>query len=336
MTDIHQALSRLAEGEALSQEDTRDVTTTVLAGEATPAQTAAFLMALRVRGETEAELLGLVEGMRSVALSITPQREPLVDLCGTGGDGSGTFNISTAAALVVAAAGVGVAKHGNRAASSRCGSADVLEALGIPVDLPPDRAKSAIEEVGFAFLFAPLYHPAMKYVGPVRREMRIRTVFNVMGPLASPAGVKRQVIGVFDGGVRARLARTLQKLGGECVWVVHGAGGLDELSLSGPSQVSIATPESIEETTVEPADAGLATADLDALQGGDAKQNATIIGAILAGQSGPPRDSVLLNAAAALVVAGATANLREGAERAAQAIDRGDAARLLDQLRSFA
>ncbi len=332
---IHQALIKISNGETLTRDEARAVMSILLSGEATPAQIGALLMGLRVRGETEEEIVGLVEGMRAAAVRIEPKRDVVVDLCGTGGDGSGTFNISTAAALVVAGAGVAVAKHGNRAASSQCGSADVLEALEVPIDLAPEKAKEAIEEIGFAFLFAPLYHPAMKHVGPTRREMRTRTVFNLMGPLASPAGVRHQLLGVFDDAARPVMARVLQGLGSRKVWVVHGDGGLDELNIAGTTRVSVAGPDGVDEIEVRPGDAGLNVTALDALKGGDAAENARIIQHVLEGEKGGPRDAVVLNAAGALVVAGVAGDLREGAERARAAIDSGDATKILAKLRSF-
>lgn len=332
---IYDALTRISGGATLGRGEARAVMGLLLSGEATPAQIGALLMGLRVKGETEEEIIGLVEGMREAAVRIEPKRDIVVDLCGTGGDGSGTFNISTAAALVVAGAGVAVAKHGNRAASSRCGSADVLEALDVPIDLAPERARAAIEEIGFAFLFAPLYHPAMKHVGPARRELRTRTVFNLMGPLASPASVKYQLLGVFDDAARPVMARVLRGLGSRKVWVVHGEGGLDELNIAGTTRVSVAAPDGVEELEVRPEDAGLARAPLESLKGGDAAQNARIVRAVLEGEEGGARDAVVFNAAAALVVAGAAGDLREGAERARAAIDSREAAKVLEKLRSF-
>jgi anthranilate phosphoribosyltransferase len=328
-------LEDLARGAALGREAARSLMGRLLAGEVTPAQAGAFLMALRVRGETVEELVGFVEAMRAACVPVRPARELVIDLCGTGGDGSGTFNISTAAALVVAAAGVAVAKHGNRAASSRAGSADVLEALGVPIDLPPERAARAIEELGFGFLFAPAYHPAMKHAGPARRELGIRTVFNLLGPLASPAAVARQLVGVFDDRARGLLARVLALLGSERAWVVHGEGGLDEVSIAGATRATAAGADGLRDFVVRPEEAGLAPAPLEALRGGDAGANAGIVMAVLAGERGPRRDAVLLNAAAGLVVAGAAGDLREGAERAAAAVDSGAAGRLLDGLRRF-
>ncbi len=314
--------------------------TILLRGEATPAQIGALLMGLRSRGETEDEIAGLVESMRSAGVRIAPSREPLVDLCGTGGDGLGTFNISTAASFVAAGAGCAVAKHGNRSASSRCGSADVLEALRVPVDLAPDRAQRAIEELGFAFLFAPLYHPAMKHVAPVRKELRIRTVFNLLGPLSNPAGATHQLVGVYDDSVRPVLARVLGLLGTRKSWVVHGNGSVDELSIAGPTRVTVAGSSAVHdgsagELTVRPDDCGIASTPLEALRGGDAVENAAIIERILQGQKGPHRDAVVLNAGAAVHIAGIAATLREGVDRAREAIDSGAALRVLEAARRF-
>jgi len=312
----------------------------LLAGEATPAQIGAFLMGLRVKGETEDEVVGLVESMRAASVKIAPEREYLVDLCGTGGDGSGTFNISTAASLVVAGAGAAVAKHGNRSASSQCGSADVLESLGVPIDLSPDRVQLSIEKNGFGFLFARAYHPAMKHVAPVRGELRIRTVFNFLGPLTSPAGVECQLVGVSDDGFRPTLARVLERLGTRHAWVVHGEGGLDELTIAGATSVTEVGPRvsgkaSLKELSIRPEDCGVESGSLEALQGGDAATNARIIEKILQGEPGPCRDAVVLNAAAALFVSARARDLREGAERARDAIDSGSAREVLEALRTF-
>jgi anthranilate phosphoribosyltransferase len=307
----------------------------LLKGEATAAQTGALLIGLRVKGETEDEIAGFAEGLREASVKIRPRREIVMDLCGTGGDGSGTFNISTAAALVVAGAGVAVAKHGNRAASSRSGSADVLEALGVPIDLPPDRAQLSIEEIGFAFLFAPQYHPAMKHVGPVRKELRVRTVFNLLGPLASPAGVRWQLVGVFDDRFRPGLARVLRDLGSESAWVVHGEGRLDELSIAGSTAVTAAGPGGLREFSVRPEECGIAPGSIGALRGGDAGESAAIVEGVLDGERGPRREAVLFNAGAALAVSGSARDLQEGVERARGAVDSGSAKKVLDLLRRF-
>jgi anthranilate phosphoribosyltransferase len=307
----------------------------LLEGRAPPAQAGAFLMGLRAKGEAVDEVLGLIDGLRAAAIKIRPRRDVVVDLCGTGGDGAGTFNISTAAALVVAGAGVAVAKHGNRAASSRAGSADVLEALGVPIDLPPGRAQASIEEIGFAFLFAQLYHPAMKHLAPVRRELGVRTVFNLLGPLASPAGVERQLIGVPDGVARALLAGALRHLGCELGWVASGHGGLDEVSISGPTDVTAATRAGLEELAVSPEDAGIRRGATEGLRGGSAAENAALIERVLAGEEGPPRDAVAINAAAALVVAGVARDVGEGAAMARESIDSGAARGVLEGVRRF-
>lgn len=332
---IELALANVAGGQSLGREGARRAMDILLEGKATAAQVGALLMGLRLKGETEEEVVGLVEGMRAASVKIRPRRDVVMDLCGTGGDGAGTFNISTTASFVVAGAGVAVAKHGNRSASSRCGSADVLEALGVPVDLPPDRVQVAIEEHGLGFLFAPLYHPAMKHVAGVRRELKLRTIFNLLGPLTNPAGVERQLVGVFDPAARPLLARVLLSLGSRAVWVVHAGDGLDELSLSGTNAVSALRDGRIEEISVSARDCGLSQAAPEALSGGDAAYNARLTGEVLSGERGPRRDVVVLNAGAALVVAGRAADLREGAERAAESIDSGAARRVLEELRRF-
>jgi len=332
---IHTALARLAVGELLERDESRAVMDVLLAGDATPAQIGAFLMGLRQRGESVDEITGFVEGMRAASVTISPDRDGLLDLCGTGGDGSGTFNISTTAALVVAAAGVPVAKHGNRSASSQCGSADVLEALGIAIDLAPDRVTRSIEELGFGFLFAPQHHPAMRHVGPTRKELRLRTVFNILGPMCNPAGVRHQLVGVFDDDLRATVCSVLGNLGSECVWAVHGEGGLDEVSIAGLTRVTSVDAGGVLDFEILPEDAGLERSPLESLKGGDAAANATIVERILAGDGGPHRDAVLLNAAAALEAHGTAESLAEGAARAAEAIDSGLATELLGKLRKF-
>ena len=326
-------LSIVADGRALSRQQAREAMAALLSGETSPVQISAFLLALRVRGETVEEITGLVEGMREASVRIKPDREGMVDLCGTGGDGSGTFNISTAAALVVAGCGVPVAKHGNRSASSLCGSADVLEQLGVPLDLEPEEARRMIEETGFAFLFAQKYHPAMRHVGPVRGELKLRTVFNILGPMTNPAGVRRQMIGVFDPAVRATICEVLGALGSERVWALHGAGGLDELSIAGVTQVTELADGAQREFEVVPEDAGVESSPLESLKGGDASVNAGIIEKLLAGEPGPHRNAVVLNAAGALVVQGLAADLSEGGARAGGAIDSGAAGKVLDRLR---
>ena len=326
-------LGRLAGGETLSRDEAREAMGILLSGKASEAQIGAFLMALRVRGERVEEITGLVEGMRAASVRVESDRDGLVDLCGTGGDGSGTFNISTTAALVVAGAGVPVAKHGNRSASSQCGSADVLEALGVPLDLEPEAVRSSIETIGFGFLFAPRYHPAMRFVGPSRQQLKLRTVFNILGPMTNPAGVTRQMIGVFDPAVRETMGRVLRQLGSERVWVLHGEGGLDEASIAGATRVFAVDENGERELEILPEDAGLGRSPLSSLSGGDASTNAAIIEKILDGEPGPHRDAVILNAAVALVVSGKASDLLEGARIAGESIDGGGAGRVLDDLR---
>lgn len=341
---VKEVLTTLLEGTDVSRDTAKQALGAILDGQVTPAQIGALLVAWRLKGETVEEITGFVEAMRGACVPFCASRSPLVDLCGTGGDGSGTINISTAASLIVAAAlsesnAGGVAKHGNRSASSQCGSADVLEALGIAVEVPPDRGAACLDEHGFAFLFAPSYHPAMRYAGPPRRELGIRTFFNILGPLSSPAGVKRQLIGVFDDAVRSTMAQVLRELGSEHVWVVHsvlGDGrGLDELSIAGESRVTCLKGGAIEEFEVTPEDAGLERSSLDALRGGDASHNAERVAAILQGEKGPQRDAVLLNAGAALVIADAVADIREGVQRGSEVIDSGRARSFLEELKAW-
>jgi anthranilate phosphoribosyltransferase len=336
-TRLREALGALAEGRELGRAGARAAMEAILAGEATQAQLGAFLMGLRLRGETAAEVAGFVEAMREASLRVECRFAAAIDLCGTGGDGAGTVNISTGAALVAAAAGARVAKHGNRAASSRAGSADVLEALGVPIDLDPAAAARALAEQGFAFLFAPRYHPSMRHAAGPRRELGLRTVFNVLGPLTNPAGVRRQLLGVYSDRLRGLLAEALLALGAERVWVVHspraGGGGLDELGLEGPSRVSAVEGGAVRELEVTPEDAGLARRPGADLRGGDAAENARRLEAVLGGERGAVREAVLLNAAAALHLAGLAGDLREGAARAAEAIDSGRARALLEELR---
>ncbi|HLU46902.1 MAG TPA: anthranilate phosphoribosyltransferase [Planctomycetota bacterium] len=328
-------LRSLVAGGTLSPEDCRAAMGEMLSGAATHAQIGAFLAVLGARGAKVDEIAGLVQGMRAHAIAVRPSREGLIDLCGTGGDGSGIVNISTAASLVVAACGVPVAKHGNRSASSLCGSADVLEELGVPIDLGPEAAARSIDELGFAFLFARTYHPAMRHVAPVRAELGIRTVFNILGPLTNPAGVRRQLLGVYADELRDVIARVLAEVGSESVWVVHGEGGLDELSISGPSRVTRLVEGEVIEDEIVPEDAGLSRHPVEELRGGDARANARILSRMLAGEEEAVHDAVLLNAAAALVVHGTAGDLREGAERARDAIGSGRVEKLLEGLRSF-
>src|SRR5690606_21928683 len=305
------------------------------AGVATPAQAAGYLVARRSKGGTVDEITGSARAMRAHATPVVSRRTGVVDTCGTGGDGRHTFNISTVAAVVVAAAGVPVAKHGNRSVSSRCGSADVLEALGVATDLPAGEVGRCLDAVGIAFLMAPRLHPAMRHaVGP-RRDLAIRTIFNLLGPLTNPAGAPYQLLGVFGAHLVEPVAHALAALGTERALVVHGAPGLDEMSVCGPTRVAVVAGGQVRFETVEPGDVGLALADPASLTGGDAAANAAIARAILAGEPGPRRDAVLLNAAGALLAAGAVSTLREGVAAAAEAIDSGAAAAKLAELAAW-
>ncbi|MDQ3709228.1 MAG: anthranilate phosphoribosyltransferase, partial [Actinomycetota bacterium] len=291
-------LGRLVRGEDLDDTATAAVMEQIMAGEATSAQVAGFLMALRAKGETAAEITGLVRGMRGFALAVEVSGD-VVDTCGTGGDRAGTFNVSTVAAIVAAGAGAMVAKHGNRAASGRCGSADLLEDFGIVIDLPPPAVSRCIEQVGIGFCFAPTFHPAMRHAMIPRRELGVPTVFNFLGPLTNPAGAQHQTIGVSDPTMAPRMARALARLGTRHALVFHGADGLDELTTTGPSTVWEVRGDQVEQSTLDPDDLGLAPATVADLRGGDVGDNRRIAEAVLAGQPGPPRDIVLLGAAAA-------------------------------------
>jgi anthranilate phosphoribosyltransferase len=334
---LRAALERVAAGEILTRLEARSAMEAILAGAATSAQIGGLAMGLRARGERAEEIAGFVEAMRGSCLRIELSEPGAVDLCGTGGDGAGTINISTGSSLLAAAAGARVAKHGNRSASSRSGSADVLEAMSIPIDLTPERARASIEELGFGFLFAPIYHPAMRHAAAPRRELGVRTVFNILGPLTNPAGVRRQLIGVYQDRLRRLVAETLLALGCERAWVVHSPSaegrGLDELGLEGPTLVTSLEGGSLRELSVSPEEAGLARRPLADLKGGDAAHNANRLEAVLGGERGAVRDALVLNAAAGLLIAGRAGGLREGAALAAQAIDSGRARALLDALR---
>ena len=329
-------LAKVIRGERLTEEEAGAAMATIMQGEATPAQIGGLLAALAVRGETEDEVVGFARTMRARAVPLSARGA--VDTCGTGGDGAGTFNISTVASLVVAACGVPVAKHGNRSASGSCGSADVLEALGLRIDASPAVVQRLLDEAGWAFLFAPGFHAATRHaVGP-RKELGVRTAFNLLGPLTNPALPAAQVVGVPRPELTGFIARCLQRLGVRRAWVVHGSG-LDELSLCGPTTVAAFGGDEdgggVRTFTVTPEDAGLAACGPESLRGGDAAASATIAGEVLGGGRGPRRDVVVLNAAAALIVAGRVAGLKEGAARAAKAIDEGRAARLLDRVREL-
>jgi len=332
---IQRALARLLDGHDLSREEARGVMDSIMTGEATSAQIAGFLIALRAKGETADEIAGCAEAMREHALVVRPQRGDLVDTAGTGGDGAKTINISTAAALVAAAAGAGVAKHGNRAVSSASGSADVLEALGFNLELAPERIARSIDELGFGFLFAPTHHPAMRHAAPVRRELAARTVFNVLGPLTNPAGARAQVVGVYSPELVRTIADVLVRLGATRAFVVHGDGGIDELSPSGPNVVCEVVDGDVRTRNIDPLELGLERCDPAELRGGSPQENAAAIHAVFAGENGGRRNAVLLNAAGAIAAGGHAEDLREGLGLARDAVDSGAAAAQLQQLIAF-
>ncbi len=333
---IRTELRRVVEDrETLSLDEARTLMQRILANEAPEMELATLLGAMAGRGETAAEIAGFAQALRAMATTLPlsdDERATIVDTCGTGGDGSGTFNISTAAALIAAAAGAQVAKHGNRAITSRCGSADVLEALGIPTELEPAAAAAALRRYGFCFLLAPAHHPALKGLMPIRRAIGVRTILHVLGPLLNPAGVRRQVMGVYAARLVPTVAEAMALTGTTHAMVVHGHQGLDELSLSGPSEVAIVNGQSVKLDVISPEELELRKAPLDALAGGDAHANAAILRAIFAGERGPRRDVVLLNAAAVLVVAGVAKGLVAGVALAGETIDSGAVARLITQL----
>jgi anthranilate phosphoribosyltransferase len=331
VNSLKPVLARLAAGEQLAESEAEAAFGTIMAGEATPAQIAGLLMAMRVRGETVAELTGAVRAMRARMLAIEAPAGA-IDIVGTGGDASGSLNISTATALVVAGCGVPVAKHGNRALSSRSGAADALAALGINLDVPLDRLGAVLASAGMVFLMAPRHHSALRHAAGPRVELGTRTIFNLLGPLANPARVKRQLTGAFAPAWLRPMAETLARLGTEVAWVVHGQG-LDEIALSGETQVVALENGMIREFTIAPEDAGLSRAPPEAIRGGEPAENAQALSALLGGKPGPYRDIVLLNAAAALVVAGRTTDLRTGAAQAARAIDSGTAFAVLARLK---
>jgi anthranilate phosphoribosyltransferase len=340
---ITEALRALVDRKDLSRLEAAAAMEAIMSGAATNAQIAAFLIALRMKGETVEELIGFAQVMRQKAVKVRTRagevvaatgtdREMLIDTAGTGGDASGSFNVSTATAFVVAGAGLKVAKHGNRSVSSLCGSADVVETLGINIELPPAKVARCVDEVGIGFLYAPLLHTAMKHVMAARREMGIRTVFNMLGPLTNPAGANAQVIGVYSDALTEPLARVLAELGTLRAFVVHGADGLDEISNTGPSHISEVHEGVVRSSIVRPEDFGLPRAAIQDLRGGDRAENAEIIRRVLAGEAGPRRDIVLMNAAAALVVGGKARDFKEAVALAAEAIDSGAAAAKLAAL----
>ncbi len=332
---IQRTLARLLDGHDLTRDEARGTMGVIMAGEATDAQIAGFLVALRAKGETADEIAGCAEAMREHVLRVNPTRADLVDVVGTGGDGANTYNISTAAAVVAAAAGAAVAKHGNRAASSQTGAADVLEALGFRLDLPQERIERSIDELGFGFLFAQAHHPAMRHAAPVRRELATRTVFNVLGPLTNPAGARALVLGVYSPELTRTLAAALVRLETTRAYVVHGAGGIDELSPCGPNLVCEVENGQVREYELDPLELGVERCDPAELRGGDAQTNAAALREVLAGADGGHRSAVILNAAGGIAAAGHAESLREGIARAREAIDSGIAAARLDQLVEF-
>ncbi len=343
---IIEAIRKVVEGKDLTRDEAFAVMDTIMSGQATDAQIASFLTALRMKGETVEELIGFARVMREKVSPVRTRgrvqaslsdtgREMLVDTCGTGGDATGTFNVSTATAFVVAGAGIPVAKHGNRSVSSLCGSADVVEALGVRLDLPPERVGRCIDEVGIGFCYAPLLHKAMKYVMLARREIRIRTVFNILGPLTNPAKASAQVIGVYDGGLIEVMAQVLKELGTVRAFVVHGEDGLDEISTTCESRVAELRDSWLRTYTIRPEDFGFPRASMSDLQGGSAADNAEIIRRILKGERGPKRDIVVLNAGAAVVAGAKASELAEGAAMAQESIDSGAALDKLNRLVEF-
>jgi len=329
--DFKALIARVASGASLTRQEAADAFSQMMSGEATPSQMGGLLMALRVRGETVDEITGAVTTMRAKMLGVKAPAGA-IDVVGTGGDASGSFNISTCAAFIVAGAGVPVAKHGNRALSSKSGAADVLSALGVKIDLSPDEVGRCIREAGIGFMFAPAHHPAMKNVGPTRVELGTRTIFNLLGPLSNPAGVKRQMVGTFSRHWVAPMAEVLKNLGAESVWVVHGSDGLDEITTSGPTTVAALDGGTITTFEVTPEDAGIPRAKPEALRGGDGQANAATLLDVLKGMKSAYRDVSVLNAAAAMIVAGKAKTLKDGAALAEKSIDSGEAEGRLDRL----
>jgi anthranilate phosphoribosyltransferase len=329
--DFKALIAKVATGATLTREEAALAFDRMMSGEATPSQMGGLLMALRVRGETVDEITGAVTTMRAKMLGVKAPKDA-VDVVGTGGDASGSFNISTCAAFIVAGAGVPVAKHGNRALSSKSGAADVLGALGVKIDLNAEQVGRCIKEAGIGFMFAPAHHPAMKNVGPTRVELGTRTIFNLLGPLSNPAGVKRQMIGAFSRHWIEPMAQVLKNLGSEAIWVVHGSDGLDEITTAGPTSVAALENGTVRLFEIAPEDAGLPRAKPEALRGGDADHNAKALLEVLKGKPSAFRDVALINAAAALIVAGKAKDLKDGAKLAAHALDSGEAEGRLDRL----
>ena len=330
--NISNLLEKLMRRENLSIDESAGAMSAIMSGDATPGQIGALLVGLTMKGERPAEIVGLAKAMRANAVQLTKKFDDVFDTCGTGGDRSGTFNISSGAALVAAAAGLRVAKHGNRSVSSQCGSADVYEALGVNIAADPGVVERSLEKVGIAFFFAPTFHPSMRHAAPVRRELAVRTAFNLLGPLTNPAGTRNQLVGVPHAELTELIARSLLLLGSNRAWVVHGADGIDEMSTTGHTKVSECRDGAVSTFYVHPSDFGLPKADPKDLQGGDAATNARILRDILNGEKGSRRNIVLLNAGASLFIGGRATSVREGIDRAGQAIDSGAARATLDAM----
>ena len=329
---IKEALNKIVTGNNLSMDESKEVMGEIMRGEATPAQIGSFLTALRMKGETVEEIAGCAQAMRENAIEVKTNKDVLVDTCGTGGDSSGTFNISTTVAFVAAGTGLAVAKHGNRSISSNCGSADLLEALGVNLAINPEQVGRCIDEVGIGFMFAPSLHPAMKHAMGPRKELGLRTVFNILGPLSNPAGAKRQLLGVYDESLTEPMANVLLALGSEQAFIVHGADGLDELSVTGLNRISHLKDGRVDTYNLNPQDLGLPQAKSSDLAGGKAQENATITKGLLQGEKGPKRDIILLNTAAVLVAGGKAKDLKEGLTIAAESIDSGNAFKKIEEL----
>ncbi|MBI3788648.1 MAG: anthranilate phosphoribosyltransferase [Ignavibacteriales bacterium] len=328
---IREVINKLSSRQNLSKDEAYAAMNDIMSGNATEAQIAAFLMGLRLKGETVDEIAGCATSMREQATQINSTQKNVIDTCGTGGDASGTFNISTTAAIIASAGGAVVAKHGNRAVSSKCGSADVLKALGVNIEIPVDKVSRVLNDIGITFLFAPMMHGAMKYAAPVRKDLGIRTIFNVLGPLTNPAGAKRQVLGVFDASLTEVMASVLAELGSEHAFVVHGEGGFDELSTLGWTKISELKGGTVNTYKITAQEFGFSNHDAAGLGGGDAARNSQIIRDILNGNDGAPREISMLNAAAAFVVAAQAQSLKEGLSLAKESVDSGAALRKLNQ-----
>ncbi len=330
--NVREAIEKLVNRIDLSEPEMTDVMNQIMTGEVTPLQVASFLTALRMKGESIAEVTGAARVMREKAYRIQVGSKTVLDTCGTGGDQKGTFNISTTSAFVAAGAGIHVAKHGNRSVSSQSGSADVLAALGVKVDAPRERVEQCIAKIGIGFLFAPLLHEAMKYAVQPRRDIGIRTIFNLLGPLTNPAMATHQLLGLYSGDLTGMVAHVLKNLGSTCAMVVHGMEGLDEISLCGPTKVAELRGGRVHEYVIEPEQFGLKRCRMEELHGGNAEESATVVRAVLRGEKGPARDVVLLNSGAALSIAGSAATVQDGIRLAAESIDSGNARRKLEQL----